>query len=63
MLAVQSINFVCTDFCSPYLLQMGAETRVSIVDVDIDPLLSWYWPPSTFVHCGSCLETDSSTTD
>ena len=42
---------------------MGAEIRVSIVDVDSDPLLSWYWPPSTFVHSGSYSETDFSTID
>ena len=40
MLGVQFINFVCTDFWSPYLLQMGAEILVSIADVDSDPLLS-----------------------
>ena len=50
MLAVQSIEFICTDFWSPYVVQMGAEIHVSVADVDLDPLLSWYRPPSTFVH-------------
>ena len=63
MLVVQSINFVCTDFWSPYLLQMGAEIRVFIADVDSDPFLIRYWPPNTIVHRGSYLETDSSTMD
>ena len=63
MLAVQSINFVCMDFRSLYLLQMGAEICVSVADVDSDPLLDGYWPPSTFVHRGSCSEADFSTTD
>ena len=45
------------------MLQMGAEIRVSITDVDLDLLLSRYWPPSTFVGNGSCSETDFSTTD
>ena len=40
MLAIQSINCVCTDFWSPYLVQMGPEIRVYIADVDSDPLLS-----------------------
>ena len=63
MLAVQSINFVCTDFWSLYLVQMRAEIRVSIADVDLDPYLNRYWPPSTSVHRGSCSETDSATRD
>ena len=66
MLAVQSINFACTDFWSPYLLEMGAEIRVSIAEVDTDPLHSQNWPPSTSVRYGSCRsysETDSATTD
>ena len=53
MLAVQSINFACTDFWSPYLVQTGAEIRVSVADVDTDSLLSQNWPPSTLVHHGS----------
>ena len=40
MLAVQSINFACTDFWSLYLLQIGAEIPQSMVDVDTDSLLS-----------------------
>ena len=66
MLAVQSINFLCTDFWSPYLVQMGAEIRVSVADVDTDSLLSQNWPPSTLVRHGSyrsCSETESATTD
>ena len=63
MLAVQSINFACTDFWSPYMVQMGAEIRVSIADFDSDPLLSRYWHPSTSVRRGSCSETDSTTMD
>ena len=53
MLAVQFINFACMDFLSPYLLQMGAEIRVSVADVDMDSLLSQNWPPSTLVRHGS----------
>ena len=66
MLAVQSINFACIDFWSPYLLEMDAEIRVSIADVDTDPLLTRYWPPSTLVRHGSYRsysEIDSTTTD
>ena len=37
MLAVQSINFACMDFWSPYLAKMGAEIRVSVADVDTIP--------------------------
>ena len=44
-------------------MQMGDEIRVSIDDVDSGLLLSRYWPPSTSVHRGSCLETNSTTTD
>ena len=40
MLAVQPINFACTDFWSLYLVQIGAEIRVSIADIDSDLLLS-----------------------
>ena len=40
MLALQSINFACTDFWSPYLVQIGAEIRVSMADVDTDSLPS-----------------------
>ena len=66
MLAVQSINFVCTDFWSPYLVQMGAGIRQSMANVDTDSLLSQNWPPSTLVRhrsCKSCSETESATTD
>ena len=31
-----TINFACTYFWSPYLVQIGAEIRVSIADVDLD---------------------------
>ena len=44
-------------------MQMGAEIRVFVADVDSDPLVSHYWPPSMFVHRASCSETDFSTTD
>ena len=47
-------------------MQMGAEIRVSVADVDTDPLLSQNWPPSTSIRHGSCksyLETDSATTN
>ena len=63
---VQSIKFPCTDFWSPYLVQIGAEIRVSVADIDTDSLLSQNWPPSTLVRhgsCKSCSETDSATTD
>ena len=53
MLAVQSINFACTGFWSPYLVQTGAEIRVCIADVDMDSLPSQNWPPSMLVHHGS----------
>ena len=61
MLAVQSINFACTDFWSPYLAQMGAGIRQSVADVDTDSLLSQNWPPSPPVRGRSCSETDSAT--
>ena len=63
---VQSIKLTSTDFWSPYLVQMGAEIRQSVADVDTDSLLSQNWPPSTLVRhgsCRSCSETDSATTD
>ena len=66
MYKVQSINFACTDFWSPYLVQMGAEIRQSVADVDTDSLLSQNWPPSTLVRhgsCRSCSETESATTE
>ena len=66
MVAVQSINSACTDFWSPYLVQMGPEIRQSVPDVDTDSLLSQNWPPSPLVHhgsCKSCSETESATTD
>ena len=44
-------------------MQIGAEIRVSVADVDLDPLLTQYWPPGTSVHCGSCSGTDFSPTD
>ena len=53
MLAVESINFTCTDFWSPYLVQIGAEIRVSIAEVDTDSLLSPNWPLSRLVRHGS----------
>ena len=53
MLAVQSINFAYTDFWSPYLVQIDAEIRQSMADVDMDSLLSQNWPPSTLVRHGS----------
>ena len=43
-------------------MQVGAKIRMSIADVGSDPLLSWYWPPSTSIHRGSCSETNSATT-
>ena len=52
MLAVPSINFACTEFWSPYLVQIGVEIRVSVADVDRDSLLSQNWPPSTLVRHG-----------
>ena len=66
MLAVQSIKLTSTDFWSPYLVQMGAEIRQSVADVDTDSLLSQNWPPSTLVRhgsCKNCSETESATTD
>ena len=66
MLAVQSINFPCADFWSPYLLKMGVEILVSISDVNTNLLLSQNWPPSTSVRygsCRSCSEPDFATTD
>ena len=53
MLAVQSINFACTDFWSPFLLQIGAEIQQSMADVDTDSLLSQNWPSRTLVRHGS----------
>ena len=37
---IQSIKLTSTDFWSPYLVQMGAEIRQSMADVDMDSLLS-----------------------
>ena len=45
MYKVQSIKLVSTEFWSPYLVQIGAEIRVSVADVDTDSLLSQNWPP------------------
>ena len=63
MLAVQSINFVCTDFWSPYLVQMGAEIRVPVAQ---PVLASWYVCPSSkllgnrfFHHGQEGTDTDS----
>ena len=53
MLAVQSINFACTDFGSLYLVQIGAKIRQSMADVNTDSLLSQNWPPNTSVRHGS----------
>ena len=53
MLAVQSINFACTDFWSPYLVQIGAKIRQFMADVDTDSLVGQNWPPSTSVYHGS----------
>ena len=44
-------------------MQMGAEIRQSVADVDTDSLLSQNWPPSPPVRWGSCSETDSATTE
>ena len=66
MLAVKSIKLTSTDFWSPYLVQMGAEIRQYVVDVDTDSLLSQNWPPNTLVchgSCRSCSKTESATTD
>ena len=52
MLAVQSIKLTSTDFWSTDLLQMGAEIRQSVADVDTDSLLSQNWPPSMSVRHG-----------
>ena len=35
-----TINFACTDFWSPYLVQIDAEIYVFIAGVDSDSLLS-----------------------
>ena len=35
-----NINFICTDFWSPYLMQIGAEIHVSVADVDSDVLFT-----------------------
>ena len=53
MCKVQSIKLIGTDFWSPYLVQIGAEIRVSVADVDTDSLLSQNWSPSTLVCYGS----------
>ena len=44
-------------------MQMGAEIRQSLADVDTDSLLNENWPPSSSVRWRSCSETDSATTD
>ena len=63
---VQSIKLTTMDFWSPYLVQMGAEIRQSVADVDTDSLLSQNWPPNTLIRhwsCRSYSETESTTTD
>ena len=35
-----TINFACMDFWSLYLVQIGAEIRVFVANVGLDPLLS-----------------------
>ena len=60
---IQSIKLTSTDFWSPYLVQMGAEIRQSVADVDTDSLLSQNWPPSPSIRWRSCSETESATTD
>ena len=44
-------------------MQMGAEIRQSVADVDTDSLLSQNWPPSPSIRWRSCSETESATTD
>ena len=44
-------------------MQMGAEIRQSMADVDTDSLLSQNWPPSPSIRWRSCSETESATTD
>ena len=44
-------------------MQMGAEIRQSVPDVDTDSLLSQNWPPSPSLRWRSCSETESATTD
>ena len=53
MLIVQSINFACMDFWCMYLVQIGAEIRQSVADVDTDSLHTQNWPLSTLVRYGS----------
>ena len=45
------------------MVQMGAEIRVSIADVDSNPLPSRCWPPTTSVYRGSYSETSFATAD
>ena len=45
-------------------MQMGAEIRQSVTDVNTDSLLSQNWPPSpSKIRWRSCSETESATTD
>ena len=44
-------------------MQIGAEIRVSLADVDSDPLLSQYWPPNTSIRHGSCSKNDFAIMD
>ena len=60
---IQSIKCTSTDFWTPYLVQMGAEIRQSVADVDTDSLLSQNWPPSPSIRWRSYSETESATTD
>ena len=63
---IQSIKLTGMEFWSLYLVQIGAEIRQSVADVDTDSLLSQNWPPSTLVRhrsYRSCSETESATTD
>ena len=44
-------------------MQIRAEIRQSVADVDSDLLLSQYWPPITFVRHGNWSESDFATMD
>lgn len=44
-------------------MQIRAEIRQSVADVDSDLSLSQYWPLSTFVRHGNWSESDFATMD
>ena len=45
------------------LCAKGAEVRHSMADVTLSACSDQFWPPSTLVRLGSCLESEFGTPD